>query len=265
MDKIYAFADLPRTGLCNMLNVWARAFLWSKDNNVKLIAPNWVKIARLGPWLRGERDKRYYCGQITNKGYVQGIEKFLALSMKIKIDEGVEINESTRGVVRFSGQKNNILDFYNRGYELHSELRRIAFRGIIENVNKLPKEYIGVHIRRGDFRSIGLTLPDDYYLRAISIATKNIGSVPVLVFSDAAPKELSFLKESRTIGDRVHIMGSAPALQDVLSLSRSSALVGTNGSSFSEWAAFLGAMPTYWSEKACPVDDRKCGTYIMRV
>ena len=265
MDKVYAYADLPRTGLCNMLNVWARAYLWAKDNNVKLIAPNWVKCSRLGPWLRGEQDKRYYFGQFTNCGYVKGFEKLCVLTIKNKLHEGIEITDKTKGVVHFLGQKNDILDFYWRSEELVCELTRIASKDIISRLNQLPAKYIAVHIRRGDFKSIGLTLADGYYLRAIACAIERLSDVPILVFSDAKPEELAFLTKSKEFAANIRIMPPSPALHDVLSLTRSSVLVGTNGSSFSEWAAFLGRMPTIWSKDARKIDCRKFDEQILYV
>lgn len=265
MDKIYAFADLPRTGLCNMLNVWARAFLWSKKNDVKLIAPNWVKCSRLGPWLRGERDKRYYFGQFTNDGYVRGLEKLCALTFKKRLSEDVEITESSHGIVCFSGQRDDILDFCDYSKELYLELKRIASKNIIDRLNQLPDKYIAVHIRRGDFKSIGLTLSDEYYLRAIAKAAETLSTVPILVFSDAKPDELSFLTNNCEFASKIILMPPAPALHDVLSLAHSSALVGTNGSSFSEWAAFLGRMPTFWSKDARKVDCRKCDQQMFYI
>lgn len=34
-----------------------------------MIAPKWTNLLRIGPWLRGERDKRYYLNAFTNDGY----------------------------------------------------------------------------------------------------------------------------------------------------------------------------------------------------
>jgi hypothetical protein len=84
-----------------------------------------------------------------------------------------------------------------------------------------------------------------YYLRGIEEAKSIAGSdVPILVFSDARPEELAFLSKC----EGVTIMGPAPAIHDVLALSRASVLVGTNHSSFSEWAVFLGGMKSVWSK-----------------
>ena len=83
-SKKYVYADLPRTGLCNMLFPWARAVLYARNHSLPLLAPEWVKLGRIGPWLRGERDKRYYFGQFTNEGYIRGLKKWWALHFEKK-------------------------------------------------------------------------------------------------------------------------------------------------------------------------------------
>lgn len=245
MKMKYAYAELPRTGFCNMLNPWARAFLWARDNGAKMIAPNWVKLGRLGPWLRGERHKRYYANMLTNAGYVNGFEKWCALHLR---KNEVEV---------FMGQGRDLLDVADEHQALKAELTRIAAPAILARLESLPEAYIAVHIRRGDFKAIGRTLPESYYVTAIRLAVEKAGPLPILVFSDAAPAELDFLREVGEAYERIRIMPKAPALHDVLALSRARFLVCTNGSSFSEWSAFLGRMPTVWSTNAFPIDPRK--------
>ena len=246
--KKYAYAVLPRTGFCNMLNPWARAFLWARDNGAKMIAPNWVKIVRLGPWLRGERHKRYYAGMITNDGYVKGFAKWRLLHFQ-------------KGEVEFfEGQGRDLLDVADEHQALKAELTRIASPAILARLEVLPRDYIAVHIRRGDFKSIGRTLPVSYYIAAIRLAVEKVGDLPILVFSDAPVEELGFLRDVGTAYERIRIMPKAPALHDVLALSRARFLVCTNGSSFSEWSAFLGRMPTVWTTNAFPINPWKVAT-----
>ncbi|MDP5015756.1 MAG: hypothetical protein NWQ43_00310, partial [Dolichospermum sp.] len=59
---------MPRSGLGNMLLVWARAILFAEFNGLPVLSPNWNEV-RIGPWLRGERTKRYYGNLFINKGY----------------------------------------------------------------------------------------------------------------------------------------------------------------------------------------------------
>lgn len=251
--RLFAYADLPRTGLCNMLNPWARAFLWSKANDCQMLAPNWVKILRIGPWLRMERDKRYYLGQFTNDGYIDGIRKWLIQLRYEKIMEAEAFCGTKEGIVVFSGQGNDLLDFPHQAQLLKEELNRIAAPTIKSRLRELPQKFIGVHIRRGDFSRIGQTLPEDYYCTAISHAIKLHGGIPIIVCSDASGAELAYLRQFSNL----HVLKNNPALLDVLTLSRASCLVCTNGSSFSEWSAFLGGMPSIWSKWGRSITEEK--------
>ncbi len=228
----YVYADLPRTGLCNMLFTWARAALYARDHALQMLAPSWVKINRIGPWLRGERDKRYYFHQFTNEGYVCGIRKWLAL------------NFQRNSTVVFQGMGEYFKDIKGEHEFLASELEKITIPCILSKVGELPSKFIGVHIRLGDFASIGLSQPMDYYVRGIRKARQIAGNdIPVLVFSDGRKEELAHISNL----ENVVVMKPAPALQDMLSLSKATVLVGTNNSTFSGWAAFMGQMPNIWN------------------
>lgn len=242
MNNLYAYPAVERRGLCNMLFPWARAVLFARDHNCKVIAPSWVKINRLGPILRRERDKRYYLGQFTNCGYVKGIKKWWLLSTCTKVCEDVK-DTATKGVVVFNELRNYFEDLKGGQAYIEKELLKITSQNILERLEMLPKHFIGVHIRMGDFAKIGQCLPGDYYLRAIERARKITGeATEVLVFSDAKVETLSYLNEI----SNVCLMPSGAALHDMLALSRAEVLVGTNLSTFSEWAAFLGGMKNLW-------------------
>ena len=229
----YVYPEVGRCGLCNMLYPWARAVCFAREQGCRVLAPSWTKFNRIGPWLRHERDKRFYLGQLTNRGYVSGVRKWCVLTcfrQQVKV---------------FSGMLGGFKPIVNQVAVVREELERIVHPRIFEQVKSLPERFIGVHIRKGDFARIGFSLPNDYYVRAIKIARERCGeSVPILVFSDADAEELSYLK----VFNDVRIMPSAPALQDLLSLAKSEILVATNRSTFSGWAAYLGGMPSLWAK-----------------
>ena len=264
-SHLYVYASLPRTGLCNMLNVWARAYLWAKDHNAKLLAPNWSKFFRLGPLLRGEKDKRFYIKQFLNRGYVKGLKRLSLLCFLKHIPESSS-GATSRGIVIFSGQGRDLLDVCERREELKAELLAQASREIRRRLGQLPNDFMAVHIRKGDFKRINRTLPESYYVRGIKLACEWNPTLPVLVFSDAVKNELSFLNEvGSDLIKRLVIMKSAPALFDLLALSKAKVLICTNGSSFSEWAACLGSMCTIWSKVGFPLDDRKMAGKIIKI
>lgn len=233
---LYAYPQVTSTGLCNMFYPWARAVVWARDNAGAVIAPNWVQFGRLGVWVRHEKDKRTYFRQFTNAGYVTGLRKWWLLKChadQIRIFSGRDEWGWMEPVKRER-------DF------LTDELERIVNPSVLKALECLPRDFIGVHIRKGDFHYGDELQPDDYYLRAIRMALKENGThLPVLVFSDGRDSELDFLSEIPNLWR----MPQAMAVQDVLALSRAKAMVGTNHSTFSYWGAFLGRRKvSYWSK-----------------
>lgn len=47
--------------------VAARAYINAKEQGLEMLSPTWRKWG-IGPWLRGERDKRVYSRLFYNKG-----------------------------------------------------------------------------------------------------------------------------------------------------------------------------------------------------
>lgn len=241
---LYAYPLVGATGLCNMFYPWARAVVWTREHGARVIAPNWVQFKRLGVWLRHEKDKRTYLRQFTDSGYITGTEKWWKLRT---LRKSTESKPAASGIVVFSGREEFgwMEPVKNERTFLTEELERIVNPRILSGLKDLPRDYIAVHIRKGDFHFGDELQPDEYYLEAIKTARRENGEhLPVLVFSDAEDRELAFLS---SIGN-LKRMPQAPAVQDVLALSRATALVGTNHSTFSYWGAFLGRDKiSYWS------------------
>ena len=251
-QQLYAYPDVGRTGLCNMLFPWARAVLFAHRRHCPLLAPQWTCFNRLGPWLRGERDKRYYLGQFTNNGYIKGFRKIvisLRCIKKVICENEDAVNDVETGIVVFRGIDGYFDKLCGKEDLLRRELYKIVNPQIIGALKQLPKKFIGVHVRRGDFVATGQELPLDYYRRGVDLARKKMSEdVPVLLFSDGVEKDLDCLRDCHNIV----FMPPACALHDLLALSKASVIVGTNHSSFSEWAAFLGGMPSIWDESGRP-------------
>lgn len=246
---LYVYPEVGRTGLCNMLITWSRALVFAHEHQAKMIAPGWVNVWRLGPWLRHEKDKRFYIGQFTNRGYASGWRRWLHLHCNRRIPERAYRSER-KGVVVFTGHEEGLRIVQDHCDLIRAELYRIASPQIVQALRTLPRKFIGVHLRMGDFSRIGFSLKAEYYIRAIDIALSRVGrNTPVLVFSDARPSQLTYLVERF---ESLKIMPPAPALQDVLSLSMSRLLVATNRSTFSAWAAVLGGIPSLWDKDGEP-------------
>ncbi|MBM4164978.1 MAG: hypothetical protein FJ222_11155 [Lentisphaerae bacterium] len=224
-----------------------------------MLAPRWTKFMRVGPWLRGERDKRYYLNMFSNAGMIGGLGREALLRLLPGVEEGASTvaSEGRRSVIWFRGMEQFFNPFLSEQPLIAERLRAITNPAIVRRVDEAAGvSSIGVHIRRGDFKCGGHTIPDAWYLRAIGAARERLPGVPVRVFSDASPAELAFLKGV----ENLRVMPSAPALHDLLLLSRSSLVVGTSWSTFSMWAVFLGQMPSLWHPRVPPPDLMLPGT-----
>ena len=234
----YVYAKMRRTGLCNKLFPWARAVVYAKENGVKMIAPKWTDIMRIGPWVRREKYKRYYFGDFTNEGYINNRCGLLANPLILRI----------LGVKVFSGMEGFFDPFLAECAFVKEELRRITNPLLLARASNIGKEpFIGVHVRRGDFVRSGSQISDEWYVSAIKKSLEIVGALPVKIFSDAYADELA-----RIVGNvgNVEIMPPAPAIQDLLSLSYARAVICTTNSTFSMWAVFLGQNLSIWPRGA---------------
>jgi hypothetical protein len=113
-------------------------------------------------------------------------------------------------------------------------------------LDALQAPVVGVHVRRGDFRSLrldedfahvgGVRTADQYFADLIEQIRHVSGwNLPVTVFSDGTDDEIAFL--TRMPGVR-----RSPATSDIVDLllmARSRIIITSAGSTFGEWAAFL--------------------------
>jgi hypothetical protein len=243
-----------------MLVPWARAEVFRTRHRLPMLAPRWV-LPRLGPLLRRERDTRFYAGQFSPRGYVRGARKWLALARGHTVDEcrGEELASSGFGngvtVVRFD----SYLPWF-RGLLAYREhvarrLREILSARASAMAGQTPEGLVvGVHIRRGDMRVMrpgqrfdekewAWSMPEEWYLGAIRrVRAIAGGDVPVVLFSDATDEQLApFLRLPE-----VRRAPRAPAVVDLIRMSRARVLITTGTSSFSTWGVFLGGMPSVW-------------------
>src|SRR5919202_2334278 len=86
------YPQLPRAGLGNMLLVWARAVLFAHINSLPVVAPTWGKV-RIGAYLRGERDKRYYGHLFCQENHHSKFSYFLTIFLKKNIRYNPDITK----------------------------------------------------------------------------------------------------------------------------------------------------------------------------
>jgi hypothetical protein len=265
--RVYAFPAVGRAGLGNVMLPWARCEVFRQQHGLPMLAPQWTQ-PKLGPLLRGERDKRYYVGLFTSTGYIAGWRKhwILATSAKVDEDQGPALLAGTgpgrRTVVVFNGTRG---DPARRDYFgpllphralLARRLGEILAPGCRRRLEQLPDDgVIGVHLRRGDKPTLafGAAPPDgagdhwtpaeEWFVRAIRNVRQALGwDAPVRLFTDARPEQIP-----RILGlPQVQLAPPNPAIVDILALARARIVIPTGSSTFSHWAIFLGQMPTLW-------------------
>lgn len=252
-NKIYGFPVLPKAGLGNMLIPWADCFIWCKDLGFEQIAPFWHKI-RIGPFIRGERDKRQYQKLFINSNLIHGIKRLWILLISKKISaEDFRISNNYKTIfpstlVCFS-EMNQFDRLVGRHEEVKNELYRIT-RPKYWPVG-LPQSYIGVHIRMGDFpiksdleKQHYFRIPLEWYLGVISILRSTLGTkYPIVVFSDGTDEEIEEVLEL----DNVIRSPFSESISDLLAIAKSTVII-TSRSSYSLFGAYLGQVPSIWYE-----------------
>ncbi|MBI4954892.1 MAG: alpha-1,2-fucosyltransferase [Myxococcales bacterium] len=255
-SDVYGYPQMVRAGLGHMMGAWARCVVWSRKNGVPMLAPQWRQL-RIGPYLRRERDKRAYHKLFRSEGYVGGALRLLCLAIGRRVDEDHAGDALQR---RTSAAPTLVVFYEDRGFDtlrddhalLLHELLRIT-RPEYVRAAFVDRPFIGVHVRRGDFTRPpsdadlragrrNQQTPIEWYAAAVSALRRGLGAEhPVRLFSDGTEAELAPVL--RLPG--VEFVAPRTAITDILSLSQARVLVAS-GSGFSQWAGFLGQMPSVW-------------------
>jgi len=263
--KTLVYPQLPKAGLGNRLLVWARAILFAQINNIPVIEPNWDNFS-LGPYLRGESDKRYYRQFFDNKIYLSKINYWLAILNRAQLHYNWEISQINPSNFSIKRKDHHLFifnqlphwsdlfrDLKNNQPLIKQKLFLTIKPDILKEIDKRSAPEIGVHIRRGDFKQLkaeddftkfgNARTPLEWFIVTIEAIRAIAGyNVPVTLFSDGYEQELSSI-----LGlPQVKLAGRAPSICDLLTLSKSKLLIVSSGSTFSGWASYLGQCPTIW-------------------
>jgi hypothetical protein len=254
-------------GFGNRLFPWARCRLFSRRYGVRMLAPAWTQW-RVGPLLRGGVDLLSYPRQILLMGlfngdnYVAGTTRAWVAATAARVAEPPHWNDwressvsrntvSRNTIVCFAGYGNMFGDFLEHRKTLLHELRLDTRPRWLKVADSMAAP-IAVNVRCGrDFReaaspqdyykSGALRTPIPWFVRALEFVRRAAGAqVPAVVVSDGAADELS---ELLSLPD-VTFARPGCAISDLLVLSRGRVLIGSGGSSFSAWAAFLSGAPS---------------------
>jgi len=246
-------ARLPRTGLGNMLLVWARAAAFAELNRIPLVTSGFAAV-RIGPWLRLEREKRVYVADFRPPSLpLLARAELLALAGGAVSEPPVE-RLAGRGPEAGTVYVYSALPDFFLSFAEHRDLLRERLLAMLTAPRRRELEaatppVIGVHVRGGDFppstpdhdlsRSLGRT-PLSHFIRLIEGIRTLVGEpLPVTVFSDCHDDELSPLLAL----PRVARAPSRAPITDILLLSRSRVVIPAAWSTFSMWSAFLSDAP----------------------
>lgn len=241
-----AISELPSAGLGNKLFPWAAGAVFSEVNHCPHFVTGMTRI-HVGPWLRGERSKRFYKGYLRNERFFMiqtwwTDRTYMPLSkMNLKVED------------KHPFVFKEVPDWrsFFKYFKPHRPVIRQRFwsditDGVKERVLSYEDPHIAVHIRRGDFRPLApkeefslagaVRTPLAYFRNVIKAIHSDLGEeLPVTVFSDGTNEEI------HEILDLPNVERAKDDL-DIVHLgvmSRSRCIVTSPGSTFGYWSAFL--------------------------
>ncbi len=254
-DRDTGFVRLIGNGLGNLLFPWARWILATRQHHLTPIAPTWLQI-QMGPILRNEPDKRFYHKLFVSPSeQIHGIEKITLLNTRPKITEQAfspDAQSPEKAIVVFEGLRNQFGDILRDHARVKQELVSIARPEHTRGLEYDFKNSITVHVRMGDFfvtrdtrifhnGQMGYRIPLSWYADKIEQLRAHFGNLPAHIFSDGTDAELA---ELLNLKDCARLSFSS-SLADMLAMSQANLFIGS-ASTFSQWASYLGRMPTIW-------------------
>lgn len=243
------FVRFGGAGLGNLLFVFAYAIAFAEKNEAELIWPTWPSI-KVGPWIRRERDKRFYANLFKNDGsYIGGLQKafILLFSKKSRVDNVDITTMGEPGVVIYSGYKMHFGELLNQREKIKKCFYAITNRKNLASLQHDFSNEINMHIRLGDFIKADITklnagdesvsTPISWFVKVVRDVKGVLGeSIRFNIFSDGTDEELKELLDL----DGVSRMSYGNAWADIVGLAQSKVIIASGGSTFSMWARYLG-------------------------
>lgn len=247
---------LPKAGLGNQLFPLMQAAVFAHLNHLELIVIGYHRL-KLGPYLRKEKNKRKYQGFfIFQKSILgEGMDK-LRVKKMLK-NWSVVYEPEVKPLPEVS--KNYTLYWFEKMTTYHDYFKHLkAYRGLViellfslldplvlQKYNAEKTNYISLHIRMGDFRKLNegekynsghVRAPLEFFNETLNGIRKiRNDKFPAIVFSDGYKAELADILTQ----PNVKLSELDSDLLELLLLSKGKIIIGTHGSTFSAWAAFL--------------------------
>lgn len=237
------YVQFPKTGLGNLLLIWARARVFSKIHDLPLVTSSWWGI-RWGAWLRREQKKRVYWGYFNETSYCERLKAAIYLKTSKVIAEppltktpSFKTQKKILFLFRDVVTSSDLFDGLREQRDfLKEEILQLLKPELKNKLDHYPAPVISVHIRRGDFKIANPITPLSFFIDAVRQIRKSVGAEwPVTVFTDAESYEITdMLNEPGVV-----LAAPKPDILDILLMSKSKAIVLSQSSTFSYWSAFL--------------------------
>ncbi|MEK7536912.1 MAG: alpha-1,2-fucosyltransferase [Patescibacteria group bacterium] len=247
-----------RSGLGNWLFNYAGTRLYAEKNGFDFAMPDWIGtriFQNIKPWTATEKIKSFFCRE-TQLDDLDSYTKLDALlwlfSKNIKLPQTQSLeslyekpkdNISLYAYLQdeFSLQllkqnREKIKDWFTFNEKIQKEFQKQT---------KDLKPWIGVHIRRGDYIKLGISLPVSQYKSKLDEILKQLPNYKVFIATNdrniiSEFKDYNLLKASNPLSD------IPDYVFDFWMLVNSEWIIG-GGSTFSWWAAFLSDKDYYHS------------------
>ena len=239
----YSFFRVAGPGLANCMIIAAKSYCIAKQTNAEFVEPTWFKIS-LGPYLRGEKDKRHYY-RIFNTVGVSGLKKIaIKLQNSDYNDDNLrEFAKATSGVCRISRMRLLFQDMdphYSKEY-----FDRLVTSKTKESIKGTSFEKtVAVHVRLGDFNAKQRT-PMAWFEGIIHKFSAINPNMRYLIFSDGTDEEIQPLLAIRNVS---RASFGNDAINDLYAISKCCIVIASN-STFSAMGAFWGQKPIIFCER----------------
>ena len=259
--SLFAYPVVGSAGLGNGLFPWARAELFARDSDVPVLAPRWAKV-RIGPYLRGEPEKRRYGGFFRTAEHVRGVSRLAIRTVARRISEGqpaqvyADARRSSRpSIVEFEGMGPLFAPLLGEHDLIRTKLWSMTREPLRPKADQYRVPFVAMHVRRGDITRQGFTPQDlvdvkqytalSWFVAMVraSRRVEALRGLPVVVFTDGSVEEIADLLAL----DGVRMNPRQPAITDLWTMSCAKLLFASGFSTFGMWASFLGGMPTIYA------------------
>jgi hypothetical protein len=228
--------------------IYGRALAFASEKGYRFVYPTWASF-KLGPYIRREKDKRFYGNLFRNKnGALGGIGKAWRRLVCHKVNEKDAKSAKDGDMIVF---KKYIPTLKAAGLLPYASLIR---EDLVKNCCKkytLPEGIrgaIAMHVRLGDFTRTtenalregkeNCSSPIAWYVHTVKKIRDAVGyDVPVVLFSDGRDEELAELLALPAVSRAF----CGNAINDILAMGEAPLLIAS-GSTFSLWGRFLGKM-----------------------